>query len=488
MRIKIHEQLALRPELPVIIGNIDYKNFKELLIEIDELLIKSGIEENFVEEQLVKRNKFFGVENQERFQKRCRVALRCNIVRWLTEKEYRPFSRRLADSPLLQWFCLIDRMDKIRVPSKSELFRFDKMVRAQEIKKIMDELNQYVLRKSNPLRLKEELDLEAYFSDTCCLQAHIHFPVDWVLLRDGVRTIIKALEVIRKYGIRLRMPKPSSFLSTINKLSIEMTQSRRTKNAKKRRKKTLRKMKKIVKTVREHALRYKEKLEKNWEESNLTEAQKNQIIKRLKNVIDQMPEAMRQAHERIIGARKVINKDKILSLYEPDIHVIVRGKMNAEIEFGNTLFLAEQSKGLIIDWQLEKEQSIGDIALMQNSLEHIKEVFGVYPKNVGGDRGFWSQENDEWLRAQKIYNGISPKKPGELKRKIKKSRFRKLQKRRAQTEPRISIIKNYFLKSPLKSKGFEYRELSVAWAILAHNLWLLAGLPKQKIKRLKKAA
>lgn len=487
---RIHEQMEFRPELPVIIGNIDYQNFKGLLIRIDELLIESGLEEMFVEEQLLKRFRFMvpGTRAQERFQKRCRIALRCNIVRWLTEKEYRRFSRRLADSPLLQWFCRIDRMDQINVPSKSELCRFDKMATAKEVTKLMDELNRYALRKDNPIGLENELDLDAYFSDSTCLKANIHFPVDWILLRDGVLTIIKSLEVIRKHGIRLRMPKPSIFLSIINKLSIEMSQSRRKKNAKKRRKQTLRKMKKITKTVREHALRYMKKIEGNWKKSDLSEGQKNQIIKRLKNVIDQIPTAIKQAHERIIGERKVINKDKILSLYEPDIHVIVRGKVNAETEFGNNLFLAEQSNGLIVDWRLEKEKSIGDIALMQNSIERLKKVFDKYPSSIGGDRGFWSQKNTEWLSERKIFNGICPKSPKELEQKIKKPRVKKLLKRRAQTEPRISIIKNHFLKSPLKNKGFEYRELSVAWAILSHNLWLLAGLPKQNEKVRKKAA
>ena len=484
---RIPEQIEFRPELPVIIGNADYQKFKALLQEIDYLLIESGIEETFVENQLLKRH-FRSVENQIRFQKKYRVALRCNIARWLTEKEYRKFSRRLADSPLLQWFCRINQIDQIEVPSKTELWRFDKMVLTKEVKSLMDELNRFALNQKNPLKLKESLNLEAYFSDTTCLKANIHFPVDWVLLRDGVRTIINCLEVIRKHRIRMRMPKPSEFLREINKFSIQMTQSRRKKGAKQKRKQTLRKMKKIAKTVRDHGIRYKERLEKDWKKSDLSEGQIKQIIKRLENIINQMPKAIKQAHERIIGGRKVQNKDKILSFYEPDIHVIVRGKMNAETEFGNTLFLAEQSQGLILDWRLEKEKSIGDIALMKNSLERIKNVFGEYPKNVGGDRGFWSQDHSNWLQNEKIYNGICPRKPKELKEKMKQSRFRKIQKRRAQTEPRISILKNDFIKSPLKSKGFENRELSVAWAILTHNLWLLAGLPKRQRNRLKTAA
>ena len=58
-------------------------------------------------------------------------------------------------------------------------------------------------------------------------------------------------------------------------------------------------------------------------------------------------------------------------------------------------------------------------------------------------------------------------------------KFRRIQKRRAQTEARIGIVKNAFLGGPLRSKGFAHRELTVSWAVLAHNLWLLAGLPKQ---------
>ena len=56
------------------------------------------------------------------------------------------------------------------------------------------------------------------------------------------------------------------------------------------------------------------------------------ILRGMDNVIAQLPEAQRQAHERVIGGRKVPSKDKILSLYENEIHVIVRGKAGAAVE------------------------------------------------------------------------------------------------------------------------------------------------------------
>jgi hypothetical protein len=38
------------------------------------------------------------------------------------------------------------------------------------------------------LGLEGPLDLSTMFLDTTCVKANIHFPVDWVLLRDGVKS------------------------------------------------------------------------------------------------------------------------------------------------------------------------------------------------------------------------------------------------------------------------------------------------------------
>jgi len=71
--------------------------------------------------------------------------------------------------------------------------------------------------------------------------------------------------------------------------------------------------------------------------------------------LDQLPAAVKQAHERIIGGRQVPSKEKILSLYDADINVIVRGKLGASTEMGNVLALGEQSDGLIVSWDLYQD-------------------------------------------------------------------------------------------------------------------------------------
>jgi hypothetical protein len=56
------------------------------------------------------------------------------------------------------------------------------------------------------------------------------------------------------------------------------------------------------------------------------------ILRRMDNVLDQLPGLRRQARERVIGGRQVENKEKILRLYESEIHVIVRHKAGATVE------------------------------------------------------------------------------------------------------------------------------------------------------------
>ena len=103
-----------------------------------------------------------------------------------------------------------------------------------------------------------------------------------------------------------------------------------------------------------HADRHLKLLLQGGQQVGLSQGQMRQIAVRMENVLGQIAQIIRQAHERIIGGRQLPNKDKILSLYDPDLQVIKRGKAGAEVEFGNNLWLGESSDGFIVDYLLEK--------------------------------------------------------------------------------------------------------------------------------------
>jgi hypothetical protein len=205
-------------------------------------------------------------------------------------------------------------------------------------------------------------------------------------------------------------------------------------------------------------------------------------------VLEQLPKARKQARQRILCGQLTDNKEKILSLYEGEVRVLVRKKAGAEVEFGNTLLLGENPQGLILDWELFRETAPADSRLLRRSVQRMRAVFGPVLKEVGADRGFDSQANQQTLDEEDIYNGVCPRSPQQLKERGRSWKFKKLQRRRGQTEGRVAILKNVFVGQPMRSKGFEHRELTVSWAVLTHNLWVIARMSLAERARQKLAA
>jgi len=331
---------------------------------------------------------------------------------------------------------------------------------------------------------------EVWF-DSTCLKPNIHFPVDWVMLTDCVKTLMKAVANIRKHGLLNRMAAdgPATFLRNVNQISIRMPNCRRQKNSKNKRKEIFRELKALTKTVTLHATRHKDLLLENLERSDLSEAQARCIITRIDGVLQKLPQAIRQANERIIGERKVEAKDKLHSIYEPDTQIIVRGKSGAEVEFGNKLHIVENREGLILGWNLQKNLK-SDARELENLIKLTEVNTGEIITKMCGGRGYVSKREQARVGESRpgIKDYITPKNPFELREKMKDAEFCDNQKRRAQTEGRIGIIKNVYLSGRSLSKGLESRRQEMSWIMLAHNLNKLAQkrITEQKAREKKR--
>lgn len=489
--LRVAEQINIPLALPIVKGNKDYKMYEELIETMDQVLTASDIEASLQEQRLIQiqqeNNTELSIKQRLNIQRATSIALRCNIVRLLSRQAYRPLSVRLGESGILQKFCRLAEVDQVWIPSKSTLQEYAEMFEPTQIRHIVDELSRAVENEGQALGLKDNIDLSTVLMDTSCLELHIHYPVDWVLLKDAVRTLTLAIECIRRHGLKHRIADPATFRRKMNKHSMAMTHSQRKKAGRKLRRALLREMKKLSKTVGGHAERYKALLLARWQETDLTEGDMKQIIKRIDNVLEQLPEAIHQAHERIIGNRKVKNEDKILSLYQPQAQVYHRGKAGKRSEFGLQLLLAESRCGLITDWDLVRGVPKNDTKHVKPCLGRIKAA-GIAVKTVVSDRGFHSQANSEELKSRKLEDHTCPRNVIKLKEKRQEKAFRAAQTRRAQTEARIGIAKHQFIGARLPAKGEELQHKHVALAVLSHNLWLIARKIMDQKKPMRKAA
>ena len=473
--------------IPDNFGNAEYRGERELLIAIDAIINQCHLEDPviayFMDATSVdKYISVFGTGKSSRLTSDERdnahadavLALRMSILRKRLCLSLRKFSLALSHSDLYKWFCGINRFCIPKIPGKTKVGDLENYIPST----LTEEIDNCLLQAASSSQvLDEPLDFSRSYVDCTCIRANIHYPIDWVLLRDSTRTLMKATARIRKLALVHRMPfEPCVFITKMNKLCMEMTFAKRRKGAKKLRKKVLRKMKKLLKRVSNHTESHLKLLESQWQTVNISRCQAEQIARQITDVTSQLAAVVKQAHERIIGQRQVDNKDKVLSLYEKDVHVITRRKAGAQVEFGNTLYLAEQSNGLIVDWKLFKQQAPADSKMLKGSHKHIANRLGCEVTLLSGDRGFDSKANQDYMKNNDIFNAVCPRNPQQLIDRLEDGTFRDAQGRRSQTEARISILSHCFCGSPMKQKGFEHRQIHMGLSVLSHNLWVLGRL------------
>lgn len=464
---------------------MDFRDYRDRLVTIDRLLVEGGVEARFLSLARAEHAAAWAdasAAQLQRFARQSVLALRCNVARVLLGLSFRDCAVRAAESSLLQWFLRIGEVDRVRVPAKSSLERFSKWVSEETMTQVHLQLVTQAVTPASagtaqPLGLTEAVDASEVFLDSTCRKANIHFPVDWVLLRDGTRTLMKATVRIRRAGLKQRMPQePLEFLRDMNQLALAMSANARRPDARRQRKRTLRQMKALERKVMRHAQAHRDLLAQHWTETALSEKQAHAILRQIEGVLAQLPAAIAQAHERIIGERPVPNAAKIRSLYEAEVEVLKRGKAGANVEFGNKLWLAETRAGLIVDFAL-LAQAPADSALVLPSVRRMRARMQLDVQQVWGDRGLFSQHNEKELARLDLQSGLCPRAPAELQKRLEENDgYRAGLKRRGGTEARIAIFKHAFAGSPCRAKGLGARQLAVSWAVLAHNLWVLARL------------
>lgn len=499
MSLILPVQNRFNKSIPDNFGNSEYRAERELLIAIDTIINQCHLEDPVISyfldaASVDKYISVFGTGKSSRLTSDERdnaladavLALRMSILRKRLGLSLRKFSLALSHSDLYKWFCGINRFCFPKVPGKSKVGDLENYIPSILIEQVEKNLLHVV---SFDQVLDEPLDFSRCYVDCTCIRVNIHYPIDWVLLRDSTRTLMKATARIRKSGLVHRMPsEPDVFISRMNKLCMEMTFAKRRKGAKKLRKKVLRKMKKLLKRVAGHAENHLKLLESKWQTVNISRGQAKQIAGQITGVTNQLATVIKQAHERIIGERKVDNKDKILSLYEKDVHVITRRKAGSQVEFGNTLYLAEQSDGLIVDWKLFKQQAPADSKMLKASHKRIVNRLDCNVTLLSADRGFDSKANQDYMENNDIFNAVCPRNPQQLIDRLEDNTFRDAQRRRSQTEARISILSHCFCGAPMKQKGFEHRQIHMGLSVLSHNLWVLGRLKIVQEKAKKQAA
>ncbi|MDY6918051.1 MAG: transposase, partial [Chloroflexota bacterium] len=208
--------------------------------------------------------------------------------------------------------------------------------------------------------------------------------------------------------------------------------------------------------------------------------EKPPLVNRLRGQLSEWIEAaekvVQQTREVIKGNRHL--PQRLVSLFDAGARPIKRGKSRVDTEFGRKVFLGETDHGIITTYEM-LEETPADTALLKPVVKGHKRLFRKRLKAVAGDRGFYSQANEDWLKSSGV-NQVSIPKRGkasdERRSYQKQSWFKRLQRFRAGIEARISLLKRKFGLKRSRMRGTPGANIWVGQGIFTHNLWQAARI------------
>ena len=377
---------------------------------------------------------------------------------------YEVLVKEVKDSFAWRRFCHLSLAD--RVPDSTTLIKLTHKYGEDTVRALNDAL---------VLKLKEGKVVRGrkLRIDTTVVESDIHHPTDTGLLTDGIRVITRVVSKLKKVVpcIGSRFVKHTRKAKKVY-LGLMKVMKGRTGKDDSVLKKARDKLVRIAGEVIADGRAVQAELELLQEKLPLV----NGLRWQLGEWIEAAEKVVRQTQEVIKGNRHLTQR--LISLFDVDARPIKRGKARTDTEFGRKVLLGETDHGIITIYQVLDENP-SDTALLKPVVRGHRRLFRKRLKAVAGDRGFYSQANEDWLKDSGVKQASIPKRGKvreDRRRYQKQSWFKRLQRFRAGIEARISLLKRKFGLKRSLMRGSPGVNIWVGQGILAHNLWQAARI------------
>jgi IS5 family transposase len=377
---------------------------------------------------------------------------------------YETLVREVNDSFSWRRFCHLSLEDT--VPDDTTLIKLTHKYGEDTIRDLNDAL---------VLRLKEAKVIKGrkLRLDTTVAEANIHYPTDTSLLADGVRVITRTVVKLKKAGTGIghrfvnhtrNVKKTCLALSKVLKERI----SRDSPELMKAEEKLISIAEKVIASGQEVRSQIESLQEKpSWVKKS---------AKQLDEWLDATDRIIQQTKAVLEGCHHIPHR--LISLFDPDARPIRRGKARADTEFGRKVLIGETDHGIISTYQVLKENP-SDTTLLKTGVKGHRRLFRKRLRAVATDRGFYSQENEKWLKESGVKQVSIPTRGRVNKERHKEQNqpwFKRLQRFRAGVEARISLLQRKFGFKRSLMRGSPGAEIWAGESIFTHNLWQAARI------------
>lgn len=323
-------------------------------------------------------------------------ALYIQAAEGFTDEQTR---RHIQENPYLQYFCGFESYGLSSPFDASMMTYFRKRISVDMIQKINDIVfcQEALERSDNPEDSADEEEDEpsqqsqtqstdvrgTLILDATCCPADIHYPTDIGLVnhaRELAEEMIDQLYAIEPGSFKV---KPRMYREIARKKYLSYS---------KKRSHSLRETRLCLRAGLQYLRRDLGYLTTLVEHGAPLAALGNKQYRKLLVI----QEIHRQQWQMLLTKANRI-EDRIVSIDQPHVRPIVRGKAGFPVEFG-----AKVTVGLVggyaflakSDWDNYSESKI-----LKQAVEQYRQRFGVYPKTILADRAYPSRENKLWCSS-----------------------------------------------------------------------------------------
>lgn len=307
--------------------------------------------------------------------------------------------RHIQENPYLQYFCGFENYSLAAPFDASMMTYFRKRISVEMIRKINNTVfcQEALERLDNAEESVDEADEESerlslsegaanrgiLILDATCCPADIHYPTDIGLVNHARELIEQMVDMLYSITPGCFKVKPRMYREIARKKYLVYS---------KKRSHSQRETRLCLRGGLQYLRRDLAYLTTLVEHGAPLAALGNELYQKLLVI----HEIHRQQWQMFLTKSNRI-EDRIVSIDQPHIRPIVRGKAGAPVEFG-----AKVTVGLVGGYAfLEKSDwdNYSESKVLKDAVEQYKRRFGVYPKTILADRAYPSRENKLWCSS-----------------------------------------------------------------------------------------
>ena len=291
--------------------------------------------------------------------------------------------------------------------------------------------------------------------DATCAPADIRYPTDLGLLNQARKQTEKIIDILYSRIEEKPANKPITQRVIAKKEYLRIAKKRRV--TKKKRRKAIKKQLQYINRNLGHI----EQLQLSGASLEWLSDQEHKILLVVGTVYQQQLSMYENNQQRI--------DDRIVSLTQPHVRPIVRGKAGTPVEFGAKLSISYYNGYVFIDrlsWDNFNES--GDL---KSQADRFKLATGNYPESIHVDQIYRTKENRAWCKERGIrITGVPLGRKPKTIDKEKKKQAQLDERFRSRIEGKFGEAKRRFSLGRVMTKLSETSQTSIAITFLAMNL------------------